>query len=51
MESQGQANRIQVTAKVYEHLKTQYAFEKRGAIDVKGKGEMVTYWLCGRKPE
>ncbi|MGF1458240.1 MAG: adenylate/guanylate cyclase domain-containing protein [Leptolyngbyaceae cyanobacterium] len=50
MESQGVADQIQVTAAIYEQLKHQYAFQKRGAIDVKGKGEMTTYWLQGRLP-
>ncbi|HEY9887481.1 MAG TPA: adenylate/guanylate cyclase domain-containing protein [Candidatus Obscuribacterales bacterium] len=49
MESQGVADCIQVTAAVYERLKSQYTFEERGLIDVKGKGEMMTYWLRGRK--
>jgi urea ABC transporter urea binding protein len=49
MESQGIAGRIQVTANTYKQLKDKYLFEKRGIIPVKGKGEMVTYWLTGRK--
>jgi adenylate cyclase len=34
-----------VTAATYEHLKEQFVFEERGHIPVKGKGEMLTYWL------
>ncbi len=49
MESQGEAGRIQVAAATYERLQDQYEFEKRGAIAVKGKGEMTTYWLIGKK--
>jgi PAS domain S-box-containing protein len=49
MESQGQANRIQVTANLYELLKDTHQFERRGIIDVKGKGLMTTYWLLGQK--
>ena len=49
MESQGLAGRIQVTDSVYERLKDRYVFEERGQIDVKGKGEMITYWLMGRQ--
>ncbi|HEY9881875.1 MAG TPA: adenylate/guanylate cyclase domain-containing protein [Leptolyngbyaceae cyanobacterium] len=49
MESQGQGDRIQVTATLYELLKDSYQFERRGIIDVKGKGLMTTYWLLGPK--
>jgi class 3 adenylate cyclase len=49
MESQGIAGNIQVTAEIYEQLKDKYNFEKRGTIAVKGKGEMITYWLKGSK--
>ncbi|NEO49209.1 MAG: adenylate/guanylate cyclase domain-containing protein, partial [Moorea sp. SIO4A3] len=41
--------RIQVTAATYERLRDKYLFEERGIINVKGKGEMITYWLTGRK--
>lgn len=49
MESQGVAGGIQVTAATYELLKDKYVFEQRDVITVKGKGEMITYWLTGRK--
>jgi PAS domain S-box-containing protein len=49
MESQGVADRIQVTTTVYECLKNQYVFEDRGPIEVKGKGLMTTHWLKGRR--
>jgi len=49
MESSGQPGIIQVTAATYERLKDKYVFEKRGTIKVKGKGEMVTYWLIGSR--
>ncbi len=45
MESGGLPDAIQVTAVVRERLDGQYAFEERGPIMVKGKGEMVTYLL------
>jgi class 3 adenylate cyclase/PAS domain-containing protein len=48
MESQGLANMIQVTAFTYERIKHKYMFEQRGAIEIKGKGEMITYWLESR---
>ncbi|GAB4185622.1 MAG: hypothetical protein Fur006_24270 [Coleofasciculaceae cyanobacterium] len=51
METQGVAGRIHVTAATYERLKDKYKFGQRGAIAVKGKGEMTTYWLIDRKPD
>ncbi len=49
MESQGLPGYIQVTEATYELLKDKYIFEKRGLLLVKGRGEMITYWLLGRK--
>jgi class 3 adenylate cyclase len=49
MESHGIANEIQVTETTYNSIKDEYLFEKRGAILVKGKGEMTTYLLKGKK--
>jgi adenylate cyclase len=49
METQGVAGRIHVAAATYERLKDKYKFGQRGAIAIKGKGEMTTYWLIGRK--
>ncbi|MEL7314368.1 MAG: adenylate/guanylate cyclase domain-containing protein, partial [Cyanobacteria bacterium J06559_3] len=49
MESQGVADAIQVTEAVYKRLKNQYLLEARGLVDVKGKGQMMTYWLKGRR--
>ena len=49
MESQGEPGCIQVTAATYQLLKDKYAFKERGALAVRGKGNMVTYWLIGKK--
>jgi class 3 adenylate cyclase len=49
MESHGLANCIQVSQTTYELLQDKYIFEERGLIQVKGKGEMLTYILKGRK--
>ena len=51
MESHGLPDRIQVTEAVYERLKTQFEFQRRGVIEVKGKGSTVTYLLVGRVEE
>lgn len=48
MESTGVPGRIQTTDRVYEALRDRYRFEERGAIPVKGKGELCTYFLLGR---
>lgn len=49
MESQGKPSKIQVTEATYQQLQNQYQFEQRGIISIKGRGEMVTYWLTGKK--
>jgi PAS domain S-box-containing protein len=51
MESLGIPGEIQVTVETYQRLRDNYLFEERGAIRVKGKGEMITYLLKGRKPQ
>jgi PAS domain S-box-containing protein len=48
MESHGVPGCIQVTEETYQRLQHQYLFEQRGLIPVKGKGEMMTYFLIGR---
>ncbi|MDX2099054.1 MAG: adenylate/guanylate cyclase domain-containing protein [Leptolyngbyaceae cyanobacterium bins.59] len=49
MESSSLPGCIQVTESTYQILKDTHHFEKRGTLPIKGKGEMVTYWLKGRK--
>ena len=48
MESHGIPGKIQVTQETYELLKDKYSFEHRGAIDIKSKGQMETYFLKER---
>jgi class 3 adenylate cyclase len=50
MESTGLPSRIQVTNETYERLRDVFEFERRGAIEVKGKGEVETWFLVGRRP-
>jgi len=49
MESHGIPGTIQVTAATYQHLQDNYVFQERGIIPVKGKGEMMTYFLTAKK--
>jgi hypothetical protein len=53
MESHGEPGEIQITQATYEYLaKTNlFIFAPRGKITIKGKGEMTTYWLKGKKGE
>ncbi len=48
MESHGVAGRIQVTDATRQRLGEPFVFEQRGAIEVKGKGEMHTWFLNSR---
>jgi class 3 adenylate cyclase len=49
MESHGIPGRIHVSEATYELLKDNFLFEERGVTSIKGKGEMQTYWLKGKK--
>ena len=49
MESHGMPGAIQVTERVYEQLRGGYELQRRGTIEVKGKGPMATYLLLGRR--
>jgi adenylate cyclase len=49
MDSTGSENKIQVTEYVYSLIKQEYVLQERGTVKVKGKGEMRTYFLIGKK--
>ncbi|XP_013412013.1 uncharacterized protein LOC106174850 [Lingula anatina] len=51
MESHGLPMKIHASAKTVETLELtgRYDIERRGEIEIKGKGKMVTFWLNGRK--
>jgi class 3 adenylate cyclase len=51
MESHGVPGCIQVTGRTYRRLCDRYRFQRRGPIPVKGKGDIVTYFLVGRAEE
>jgi adenylate cyclase len=49
MESTGALGKIQVSQATYEHLEGEFMLESRGQIEVKGKGEMATWFLVAHK--
>jgi adenylate cyclase len=49
MESHGVPGRIQVTDSTRQRLRESFVLEERGVIDVKGKGEMHTWFLNDRE--
>jgi adenylate cyclase len=49
MESHGEPGKIQLTERAALMLQKKYILEKRDTISIKGKGEMTTYWLIGKK--
>ena len=50
MESSGLPDMIQTSRQVYDLLKGKFVFEKRGLIEIKGKGMMETYFLMDKLP-
>lgn len=50
MESHGVDGAIQVTEDTYRRLEKDYLFTRRGPIAIKGRGELTTYLLTGKKP-
>ncbi|MEX1173327.1 MAG: adenylate/guanylate cyclase domain-containing protein [Chloroflexota bacterium] len=49
MESHGTPGRIQITRATYELLEDEFECEPRGTVTIKGKGEMETWNLTGRR--
>jgi class 3 adenylate cyclase len=47
MESTGVPGRLQVTPQTYDRLRDRFEFERRGPIEVKGKGIIETWFLTG----
>ena len=51
METTDSIGRIQVPEEVYRRLKDDFVLQERGAVEVKGKGLMRTWYLIGRNPD
>ncbi len=49
MESHGLSDCIQVSEATYQLIKDDFITRPRGAIEIKGKGEMRTWFVLGRK--
>ncbi len=49
MESHGTPGHIQVTHATYELLRDEFELEPRGTIPIKGKGDVETWYLIGRR--
>ena len=49
MESQGTPGRVQITEPTHELLGAEFDCEPRGLVSVKGKGDMETWYLVGRR--
>jgi adenylate cyclase len=51
MEEHGTPGDIQITRTTYELLKDEFVCKRRGTIEVKGKGEMETWYLEGPRSD
>jgi guanylate cyclase len=51
MEQHGTPGEIQVTSATHELLKEEFECRRRGTIEVKGRGQMETWYLVGPRPE
>jgi guanylate cyclase len=50
METSGTPGQIQVTGATYELLRDEFELEPRGTVPIKGKGDVETWYLVGRRP-
>lgn len=48
MESQGEPGKVQITGATYELIKGEFVCVPRGTIEVRGRGEMETWFVEGR---
>jgi len=49
MESNGIPRKVQVSPAVYDGIKDKFSLKMRPAVEIKGKGEMMVYWLVATK--
>jgi adenylate cyclase len=51
MEATGEPGRIQVSEEMHEQLRRGFILEKRGRVDVRGKGAVETWFLLGKQED
>ncbi len=51
MESHGEAGQVHITDETYRLIKHEFNCAPRGTIEIKGKGEMETYFVTSRKSQ
>jgi class 3 adenylate cyclase len=49
MESSGAPGRVHISEQTAQLVEGQFLVEERGAVELKGKGCLQTYWLVGRR--
>jgi adenylate cyclase len=49
LESHGAPGRVQVSDTVFQRLQSQFDFEPRGIIELKGRGPVQTYFLNSQR--
>ncbi len=49
VESSGEPGRIQISERTYELIKHTFECVPRGLVEMKGKGELYTWWLIGER--
>ncbi len=49
MESHGEPGKVQITKSTYELVKDEFNCEYRGKVEIKGKGEMETWFIKSPK--
>ena len=49
LETTSEPGRIHVSADLAQRIEARFVVERRGMVDLKGKGSAETYWLVGRR--
>ena len=48
LESLGEAGGIQISQATYDRIKGRFRFERKHGLDIRGRGEVIAYWLSDR---